>query len=135
LVWTQNSGMNIADKERLYRGFARALRPGGVLATQEPMAGPVQPAVFPVMWARDASSSYLRTPPAMRMVMEAAGFRVRVWDDVTAETAGPRTADEIPPYFAARIIMGDALDAIVRAGHRNRDEGRIVLMQAVLDRV
>ena len=55
LVWTQNSGMSIPDKERLYVGFARALRPGGVLATQEPMAGPVQPVIFPVMWARDAA--------------------------------------------------------------------------------
>src|SRR5882724_12148975 len=100
LVWTQNSGMNIADKERLYRGFARALRPGGVLATQEPMAGPVQPV-----------------------------------DDVTAETAGPGTADAIPSYFAPRIIMGDALDPIVRAGHRNREEARIVLIQAILDRL
>ena len=134
LVWTQNSGMNIRDKERLYLGFAGALRPGGMLATQEPMAGPVQPVIFPVMWARDASSSFLRTPPAMRAAMEAAGFRVRVWDDVTAETAGPGTADEIPPYFASRIIMGDALDAIVRAGHRNREEGRIVSIQAILDR-
>ena len=135
LVWTQNSGMNIPDKERLYLDFARALRPGGVLAIQEPMAGPVQPVIFPVMWARDASSSFLRTPPAMRAVMEAAGFRVRVWDDVTAETAGPGTADEIPPYFASRIIMGAALDAIVRAGHRNREEGRIVSIQAILDRL
>jgi len=108
---------------------------GGVLAIQEPMAGPVQPVIFPVMWARDASSSFLRTPAAMRAAMEAAGFRVRVWDDVTAETAGPGTADEIPPYFASRIIMGDALDAIVRAGHRNREEARIVSIQAILDRV
>ena len=44
VVWTQNSGMNVADKDRLYTGFFRALRPGGVLAIQEPMAGPVQPA-------------------------------------------------------------------------------------------
>ena len=29
VVWTQNSGMNIADKEHLYRGFYRVLRPGG----------------------------------------------------------------------------------------------------------
>jgi len=71
----------------------------------------------------------------MRAVMEGAGFRVRVWDDVTAETAGPGTADEIPPYFAPRIIMGDALDPIVRAGHRNREEARIVLIQAILDRL
>ena len=39
----QNSGMNIADKERLYAGFHRVLRPGGLLALQEPMAGPVRP--------------------------------------------------------------------------------------------
>jgi SAM-dependent methyltransferase len=39
VVWTQNSGMSIADKERLHAGFHRVLRPGGVLAFQEPMAG------------------------------------------------------------------------------------------------
>ncbi len=54
LIWTQNSGMNIRDKERLYAGFARVLRRGGLLVTQEPMAGPVQPVVFPVMWAGDS---------------------------------------------------------------------------------
>src|SRR5947207_1021926 len=87
-VWTQNSGMNIADKERLYAGFHRVLRPGGRLAIQEPMAGPVQPVIFPVMWARDASSSFLRTPQEMRTLIEATGFRVRAWDDVTRDEAG-----------------------------------------------
>src|SRR5436853_433955 len=72
VVWTQNSGMNIADKDRLYAGFARALKPGGLLVTQEPMAGPVQPIVYPVMWARDAAGSFLRTPDEMRAVMETA---------------------------------------------------------------
>ncbi len=51
VVWTQNSCMNIADKERLYSGFHRVLRHGGLLALQEPMAGPVQPLIFPVPWA------------------------------------------------------------------------------------
>src|SRR3989449_73740 len=59
LVWTQNSGMNIADKERLYRGFARALRPGGVLATQEPMAGSVQPATVPGIGAPASRGEFL----------------------------------------------------------------------------
>ena len=49
VVWTQNSGMHTAAKDRLYRGFHRVLRPGGLLAFQEPMAGPVQPPIFPVM--------------------------------------------------------------------------------------
>ncbi|HKQ63599.1 MAG TPA: methyltransferase domain-containing protein, partial [Methylomirabilota bacterium] len=132
VVWTQNSGMSIADKERLYAGFARVLQPGGLLVTQEPMAGPVQPVVFPVMWARDASASFLRTPEAMRAVMEASGFQVRAWDDVTAEATGPASAAAIPAHSVQQIIMGESLDAIIRAGHQNREERRIVMTQAVL---
>ena len=134
LVWTQNSGMNIADKERLYASLFRVVRPGGVLAIQEPMAGPVQPAIFPVMWARDASSHFLRTPDAMRAVIEAAGFRVRIWDDVTTAMAGAPTTDAMPPHAVQHLVMGDALPAIVAAGHRNREEGRIVMVQAVCER-
>ena len=127
VVWTQNTGMNIADKEGLYAGFHRVLRPGGLLALQEPMAGPVQPVVYPVMWARDASTSFLRTPDAMRAVIEAAGFRARAWEDITTGAA-------MPAHSIARLVMGDAIDAIVAAGHRNRDERRIVSIQAVFER-
>jgi ubiquinone/menaquinone biosynthesis C-methylase UbiE len=134
LVWTQNSGMNIADKERLYAGFHRVLRPGGLLALQEPMAGPVQPVVYPVMWAADASTSFLRTPQAMRAVIEAAGFRARVWEDMTDETAGPSSGAAVPPHSIQRLVMGDAIDAIIAAGQRNRAEGHIVSIQAVFER-
>ena len=126
--------MNIADKERLYAGFARVLRPGGLLVIQEPMAGPVQPVVFPVMWARDARASFLRAPDAMRALIEAAGFQARAWEDVTDEIAGPGSAAAIPAHSVQRIIMGEALDAIVRAGQQNRAERRIVMTQAVLER-
>ncbi len=134
VVWTQNSGMNIEDKDRLYAGFARALKRDGLLVIQEPMAGPVQPVVFPVMWAKDESASFLRTPDEMRAVIETAGFHVSVWDDVTNEIAGPPDAAGIPPYAIPRIIMGDALDAITAAQQRNRAERRIVMIQAVAQR-
>ena len=134
VVWTQNSGMNIPEKERLYAGFARVLRPGGLLALQEPMAGPVQPVVFPVMWARDAGSSFIRAPGEMRRVIEAAGFSVRAWDDVTEEAVGPSTGSAGPAYGIQRLVMGDGLDAIAQAGRRNREEKRIVTIQAVLER-
>jgi ubiquinone/menaquinone biosynthesis C-methylase UbiE len=134
VVWTQNSGMNISDKERLYAGFARVLRPGGLLALQEPMAGPVQPVLFPVMWAHDAGASFLRAPGEMRKVIEAAGFQMRAWDDVTAEAIGPSTGAASPAHSIQRIIMGDAVDAIARSGQKNREEGRIVMIQAVLAR-
>jgi SAM-dependent methyltransferase len=134
VVWTQNSGMNIADKPRLYAGFRRVLRPGGVLALQEPMAGPVQPPIFPVMWAPDMSTSFLRTPEEMRRLIEAAGFRVRLWDDITAETAGSGPSAASPEHSLQFLVMGEALGAITQAGRRNREESRIVMVQAVFDR-
>src|SRR3989442_586257 len=124
VVWTQNSGMNIPDKEQLYAGFARVLGPGGLLALQEPMVGPVQPVVFPVMWARDAAASFLRAPGEMRAVIEAAGFQVRAWNDVTAEAVGPTTGASGPAHSVQRIAMGLALDALVRAGPRTPEETR-----------
>jgi SAM-dependent methyltransferase len=135
IVWTQNSGMNVPDKERLYAGFARLLRRGGLLAIQEPMAGLVQPPIFPVMWSRDGTTSFLRRPEEMRGVIEAAGFRARAWDDVTAELAGPSTGGAVVAHGIQRIIMGDALEEITRAGQRNREERRIVIVQAVLERL
>jgi len=133
VVWTQNSGMNISDKQQLYTGLHRVLRLGGLLATQEPMAGPVQPPVFPLMWARDPSQSFLRAPTEMRELIERTGFRIRAWDDITAETAGPATV--APAHAVQRLIMGEALEAITRAGQQNREQGRIVMVQAVFERL
>jgi hypothetical protein len=98
------------------------------------MAGPQQPPVYPLMWAPDASTSFLRTPAEMRALIAAAGFAERAWDDITAETAVAPTADAIPAHSAQRLIMGARLDAIIEAHHRNRTDGRIVSVQALFER-
>lgn len=133
VVWTQNSGMNIKDKESLYAEFYRVLKPGGRLALQEPMAGPVQPLIFPIMWAQDASTSFLLSPAEMRAIILVAGFRVRAWEDVTGETTptGPRVAD----YSIQRLVMGDRLQTFAEPNRRNNDEHRMVSVQAVCERM
>jgi hypothetical protein len=40
----------------------------------------------------------------------------------------------MPAYSIQRILMGEALEAIHQAGDRNREEGRIVSIQAILER-
>ncbi len=130
VVWTQNTGMNIADKDTLISGFHRVLRPGGTYAFQEPMAGEGGPLHVPVMWADDASLSFLRRPNEMRDLITRIGFRTRSWDDVSEATAVSGT--EPPPHAAQRLIMGeDRLTSIAAASRRNLHEGRVVTIHGV----
>jgi SAM-dependent methyltransferase len=133
VVWTQNSGMQIADKAQLYAGFRQVLRPGGRLAIQEPMLGPNQPPIYPLMWATDASTSFLLTPDEMREVVEQAGFHARAWNDATPP---PRqtTAGPAGPTIQ-RLVMGAHLDAILAAGQRNSAERRLVSFEGVFEPV
>jgi hypothetical protein len=86
------------------------------------------------MWAQDMATSFLRTPEEMRLLIEAAGFCARHWDDITAETAGPVPGAASLEHSIQSLVMGEALGAITQAGRRNRQEGRIVMVQAVSDR-
>lgn len=129
-VWTQNSGMNIADKAGLYAGFRRVIRTGGRLVTQEPMAGPAQPPVYPQMWADDPSTDHIRPLDEMRATMEAAGFSVVEWSEVRIDR--PPSDAPRPAYTVQSLVMGDdRLAEIMRASRRNEDEGRVVLVHAV----
>jgi SAM-dependent methyltransferase len=133
-VWTQNSGMNIADKESLYTGFHRLIRPNGLLVIQEPMSGPNQPPVFPVMWSRDGSNHFVRKPEQMRGMIEAAGFHLLRWDDVTNEKDPPGTIR--PTQSIQKLVMGEELLAEIRiADKHNDEEERLVMVQAVFERI
>jgi len=133
VVWTQNTGMNIADKQSLYEGFYRVLRKKGMLVLQEPMAGRVQPLIFPVMWANDEAASFLQSPEDMRAIMERAGFRLKGWEDVTEELAAISSAPD-PGLTIQGLVAGQTLAAITEASRRNRVEGRIVAIHAVLEK-
>ena len=141
VVWTQNSGMNIAGKAALYAGFYRLLRPGGRSAIQEPAAGRAQPPHFPLMWASGPETSFLLTPADLRACIRAAGFRELLWDEdppATASGARPAAPVAAQPGASAvtvqRLVMGDRLDAIQAAAVRNDAEGRLARVQAVFDR-
>jgi hypothetical protein len=71
----------------------------------------------------------------MLALIEEAGFVVRAWEDVTAEASGPSGGTPTPPHSIQRIVMGETLEAIARAGRRNREEHRIVMVQAVFVRL
>ena len=131
IVWTQNSGMNIADKEALYAEFRRVLRDGGTLAFQEPMAGQLAPPHFPTMWADDESLSFLRRPEEMLALLNELRFETRAWQPIDPAPL-PAT---FPVHAVPMIVMGpERLNEITAASARNVAEGRLVTMLGVFTR-
>lgn len=136
VVWTQHCNMNIADKERMYREIARMLRPGGMLAFHEIMAGPVQPAHFPVPWASVPELSFLLPPEEVGRLIEQAGLTIDELRDGTAlacdwyrERLGGAPAP--PPPLGLHLLVGPNSPAVFRNVLRNYQEGRTVVIQAV----
>jgi SAM-dependent methyltransferase len=135
-VWTQQSSMNIADKEQLYREIYRVLRNGGRLALYEVMAGTAGPLDFPVPWARDASISFLSPPETIHEMLTRLGFRTIAWEDLTDNIVASTTRSNPMPAEAPglHLVLGDDFRERARNGIRNFAEHRASLIRAILER-
>jgi len=141
VVWSQNASMNIANRDRLYTGMYRVLKPGGRLALQEVVAGPGGEPYYPVPWARKPSISFLLSAEATRAKLEAAGFRVVAWQDTTRESLesslarAQAAASGSPPALGIHLLIGSDWEAIAKNSARNLKEDRTRLFNAVLERI
>lgn len=134
-VWTQHVAMNIADRPRLYGEIRRVLRPGGKLALYDAVAGSGDP-LFPVPWARDASTSFLLSPEALRTVLEQSGFTIVAWRDVTPEASrwfAARTGGP-PPTLGLHLLMGPDFRTMAANFGRSVLEGRVGLLMVVAEK-
>ena len=138
LVWTQHVVMNIADRDRLYPELRRVLKPGGQLAFYDVIAADGHPdLVFPVPWAESADASTLLTEAETRTALQAAGFHVALWKDVTAEAlawfAEPRPPTS--PGLSLATVMGSRFSVMGANLGRNLNEGRARLVMGVAQAV
>lgn len=141
VVWTQHCTMNIEDKDRLYDEAHRVLRPRGRLAMHEVVAGPVQPAHYPVPWAVDATTSFLLSQAELRKLIARFGFRELSWQDTTAASlewfkrvALPPLPETSPPPLGMHLVLGEGAPAMMRGQVRNLEERRLEVVQAVFER-
>ncbi len=143
VVWTIQMQMNIADKRRLYAGFARVLKPRGLFVCQEICAGNGVPIDLPVPWATRAEHNHLADPEALRGLIRGAGLGEREWREVTADIVAARKAQqakapagkpgELPP-LGMHLVMGDQAALKMSTSARNTDAGRTVFIQGVFER-
>lgn len=83
VVWMQNVGMNIADKQKLYAEIYRVLKPGGRFAFQEMAAGETATSYFPLPWATDPADNFLVSIEAMHSILGETGFIAEYFEDVS----------------------------------------------------
>lgn len=134
-VFLQHVAMNIEDRPALYAAIHRILARGGRFVAYDLVLreGDV---VYPVPWARDASSSFLLTEDQTRTALEQAGFRAVLWRDDTqtalewfkASLAGP------PSGVNLGVVMGPDFQAMTANLARNLREHRLGVLSSVLIR-
>jgi SAM-dependent methyltransferase len=141
-VWSQNVAMNIADRSRYYAEMHRVLKPAGRLALQDVTQGSAGVAHYPVVWADTPAQSFLKTAAETRSLLEAAGFRVLVFEDKTAVAVAEAQAErarlaadpDARSALGINLIIGPSFKEKMRNSRRNLEERRTGLINALLAR-
>jgi SAM-dependent methyltransferase len=136
-AFLQHVAMNIADRDALYGEAHRVLVAGGRLATYDLVLGEGE-VVYPVPWARTASSSFLLSEGETRERLGRAGFAATVWRDDTPTAldwfATTSAAAAPPRAFNLGLAMGPDFPTLIANLARNLREKRLGVLFAVLVR-
>jgi SAM-dependent methyltransferase len=138
VVFLQHVAMNVEDRPALYAEVCRVLAPGGRFATYDVVLrdGDV---VYPVPWARDASTSFLLSAAETRAALEGAGFQTLLWRDDSQTVldwfmSAPAGAPPSGPGLNLGLVLGPEFLAMTANLARNIRENRLGVLSAVLTR-
>ena len=124
--------MNVSDKARLYHEARRVLVSGGRLALWDVAAGSPGPIDFPLPWADRSELSHLVSADQLPAVIEAAGFSVVHWNDLTAQAAPfMETLLEVPAGPLGLHAFIDNFTEKAKNLTRGLSNGRLRVVQGV----
>lgn len=130
VVWMQNVGMNIADKQKLYAEIHRVLKPGGRYAFQEMVAGEAATSYFPLPWATDPADSFLASVEEICSILDASGFTAQLFEDTSDAHLNGITANAAPSPLSLAVFVDD-LAQKARNARRSLQEGQIRLVRGI----
>jgi sarcosine/dimethylglycine N-methyltransferase len=133
VVWMQNVGMNIADKETLYGEISRVLKSDGRYAFQEMAAGKVPTSYFPLPWASDPGDNFLVSADEMRSILDRCGLVAELFED-TSDTHLSRTMANATPAAQGQLGLSVFVDNLAqKAGNARQslEDGQVRLVRGV----
>ena len=136
-VWSIQMNMNVEDKLAWLNEVFRVLKPGGRAVLYEVCGNRNAPIYFPVPWAQDSTMSFLVPPEVFRDELARAGFDILVWNDKTelAQSAFASMTEPVGeprlPELGVHLLVGNDILSKAYNLHRNLDEERVSLIEAV----
>ena len=130
VVWMQNVGMNIADKQTLYGEICRVLKPGGRYAFQEMAAGEAATSYFPLPWATDPADSCLISSEEMHSILGESGFFAELFEDTSDAHLNRTTAEAAPSPLTLGVYVDNLAEKAGNA-RRSLEEGQVRLVRGV----
>lgn len=132
VVTSQHVQMNVADKARLYEEARRVLVTSGRLAVWDVTALTDREIDFPVPWANSADLSHLVSPDQLAKAIEAAGFEIDQWNDLTGDVAPFMEAlIALPPGpLGLHAFVPDFSEKVTNLAHGLSD-GRLRVVQGL----
>jgi sarcosine/dimethylglycine N-methyltransferase len=128
VVWMQNVGMNIEDKQKFYAEIHRVLKPNGRFAFQEMTAGDSETSYFPLPWANEACDNFLMTAEDMDSVLGETGFIAEYFEDVSDSQLNPSSSSSSAPTTQVQLSLSVYVDNLATKGGnatRSLQEGQI----------
>lgn len=107
-------GMNIEDKAKVFSEVRRVLRSKARFAVYEVMRTAPGDIPYPMPWAENETTSFVRTPDDYRRMLIAAGFKLegevsrrdlalKLWEEMRR-----KAAEHGPPKLRLDVLMGAA---------------------------
>jgi ubiquinone/menaquinone biosynthesis C-methylase UbiE len=135
-------GMNIENKTQLYKEIYRVLRPGASLGVYDVMKNSDGELTFPVPWATEENTSFLKTPTQYKQDLKESGFEVSTENnrrDFALEffeiLRAKTEANEGPPPLGLHTLMQESTAIKIKNMIHNITEGYIAPVEIIAKKI